>query len=545
MGELFAMSGTPHLEFEKVLNKCLAIGVEYINHQFKEFNGKDKWVITFKCNDHGSFETSWDSFRALRNCTVCRKENNLILEREKYFNEFIEIIKEKEATFISGEYINAHSKLIVYCKNNHFYETCLNNLKNGHWCKKCNFENSRYTIEEIKKIANEKGGECLSNEYSGNYKDILIWKCAKGHVWKNSLYNVNNHNTWCQECRKEGFKKEENKVNYNKVNKLSWKYIESIVRYRSGQILVFNKASPPTINMRLKIKCGNGHIFDRSIDDLIYSDDRWCRECNIKKFKLYEYYKVKVIALERGYTLLSKPTDYFDQTTILKYICPNGHPWECSSANFKRDRNCRECNLINRRIRADILLEVAESRGGKLLTPIEQYKNSKQLLMWECNKGHQFTMTSETAISWESWCPNCTGKWQSELKCKYIVEEFTRLKFFKNRTILNSNFEGIENFLELDMFNDELKLALEYNGEQHYRFVDLFQKDYAEFEEQLRRDKLKVSICKEIGIKLIVIPYTYANDSDKINYIKEQLIIHNVPIVNSEVSMKNFYKGSI
>ena len=62
--------------------------------------------------------------------------------------------------------------------------------------------------------------------------------------------------------------------------------------------------------------------------------------------------------------------------------------------------------------------------------------------------------------------------------------------------------------LELDVYNEELQLAIEYSGRQHYEFVPFFHKNYEAFLNQKYRDEMKKTKCKEHGIKLIEIPYT-------------------------------------
>ena len=62
--------------------------------------------------------------------------------------------------------------------------------------------------------------------------------------------------------------------------------------------------------------------------------------------------------------------------------------------------------------------------------------------------------------------------------------------------------------LELDVYNEELKLAIEYSGRQHYEFVPFFHKNYEAFLNQKYRDEMKKNKCKEQGIQLIEIPYT-------------------------------------
>ena len=58
------------------------------------------------------------------------------------------------------------------------------------------------------------------------------------------------------------------------------------------------------------------------------------------------------------------------------------------------------------------------------------------------------------------------------------------------------------------MYDSELKLAVEYNGRQHYEFIPFFQKTKDGFRNQQYRDKMKKDICKKLNINLIDVPYT-------------------------------------
>ena len=60
--------------------------------------------------------------------------------------------------------------------------------------------------------------------------------------------------------------------------------------------------------------------------------------------------------------------------------------------------------------------------------------------------------------------------------------------------------------LELDGYNPELKIAFEYNGEYHYLFPHPHNKDEASFRRRQYLDAFKIQRCKELGIKLIIIP---------------------------------------
>lgn len=66
--------------------------------------------------------------------------------------------------------------------------------------------------------------------------------------------------------------------------------------------------------------------------------------------------------------------------------------------------------------------------------------------------------------------------------------------------------------LELDCYNPQVGIAVEYQGEQHYRFPNGFHKTREEFEDQVARDVIKEHLCKKNNILLIKVPYTVPLD---------------------------------
>jgi len=74
--------------------------------------------------------------------------------------------------------------------------------------------------------------------------------------------------------------------------------------------------------------------------------------------------------------------------------------------------------------------------------------------------------------------------------------------------------------LELDCYNEELALAVEYNGIQHYEAGHFG--DANELRKQQGRDNVKEGTCGRHGVLLIVVPYTVSH-AEIPGYIAEKI----------------------
>ena len=97
---------------------------------------------------------------------------------------------------------------------------------------------------------------------------------------------------------------------------------------------------------------------------------------------------------------------------------------------------------------------------------------------------------------------------KGEAECKRCVEKITGYPFAKSRPDFMFNPVTKEN-LELDLFNYDLKIAIEYNGKQHYEYNSFMHNNSKDkFHAQQYRDRIKRDACKKLGIYLIEVPYT-------------------------------------
>lgn len=110
---------------------------------------------------------------------------------------------------------------------------------------------------------------------------------------------------------------------------------------------------------------------------------------------------------------------------------------------------------------------------------------------------------------------------KTEEKCRKIIQKIYDCKFPTVRPdFLKSPMTGKN--LELDCYNEDLRIALEYNGKQHYTYTPHFHKSKKDFFSQVHRDDWKRSRCRELGIRLIEIPY-WVIDVDLEDYIRREL----------------------
>lgn len=122
---------------------------------------------------------------------------------------------------------------------------------------------------------------------------------------------------------------------------------------------------------------------------------------------------------------------------------------------------------------------------------------------------------------------------KGELECKNVVEDIFECKFDKLRPDWLKYITGRN--LEIDVANIDLGLGIEYDGEQHFKFVSRFHKTENDYLKQVERDKWKNDKCKKLGFTLIRVPYTI-----KVENIRS-FLIEEIMKTKHKYSLKKFY----
>ena len=292
-------------------------------------------------------------------------------------------------------------------------------------------------IQDMQKIAFEKGGKCLSKIYKSSHF-LLKWRCSAGHIWKASRSNIVHAKSWCAKCAINSTK--------NTIEEM-----HKIAKKNGGECLSKKYVNADT---KLEWKCSKGHVW-KSIPRIIKSHSTWCPEC--LKGSIDDMHK---IAKERKGKCLSKK--YIHSEIKLKWQCSKGHTWKAPPKAVKAGSWCLTCSGRKRLTLKD-MHKIAKDRNAKCLS--KKYINVDTKLKWKCAEGHIFLMNADSIKGKKTWCPRCNFYYSEEI-CRTTLEQIFSRKFEKTRPKWLKSYNG--NQMELDGYNKNLSLAFEYQGHQHF-----------------------------------------------------------------------------
>ena len=121
-----------------------------------------------------------------------------------------------------------------------------------------------------------------------------------------------------------------------------------------------------------------------------------------------------------------------------------------------------------------------------------------------------------------AFCNKCSRR-LGERFCRKVFEDLFDVEF---DNFWVDNLRGLGGGkLELDMYNDELKIAIEHQGIHHFNTRNAWDNE-ERLEKQKVHDKLKREFCKKEGIKLFEIPelFTLTPIDELANLIQKQAL---------------------
>lgn len=236
------------------------------------------------------------------------------------------IAKSKGGECLATKYLGCSSLLLFRCKRNHEWSATPSSIKQGRWCAVCAGKKIINPLDEIQKIATERGGKCLSTEYKC-CGSKLLFRCRDGHEWDAAPTHLKK-GSWCAIC-----------AGLKLINPLG--EMREIAKSRGGECL-----STEYVNSRSKLHfmCEKGHEWDAASG--LVKRGGWCAVCSGNRI-IDPLGEIQGVAKLKGGECLSG--EYVSNKVKLRFKCSGGHEWESTPKNIKKGRWCPTCAKQNRR----------------------------------------------------------------------------------------------------------------------------------------------------------------------------------------------------
>jgi hypothetical protein len=217
--------------------------------------------LRWKCEAGHQWTATPASIKSGKWCPYCVHNQRLELKAMR------RLARRRGGKCLSTTYINNRQPLLWECKRRHRWKATPANVKGGKrkrgtWCLECyNLRRKfgiRDSIERMQKLAQRRGGHCLSTEYV-NSKSKLVWECEKGHRWRAVPVSIR-RGSWCPVCARN--------------QKLTLEQFHSLAAHQGGKCLsnrYINKDTP------LRWECALGHRWQASPGKV--KRGSWCAKC--------------------------------------------------------------------------------------------------------------------------------------------------------------------------------------------------------------------------------------------------------------------------
>lgn len=199
---------------------------------------------------------------------------------------------------------------------------------------------------------------------------------------------------------------------------------------------------------------------------------------------------------------------YKDLQTSIKIIYPEHGEFFQKPYWHLRSEGCSKCGRIKANKSEsdsleDFLKKAKKAHPTGYSFDKVKYEDFKNKVIVTCNKHGDFKIRRANFIAGQG-CPKCMLINQMKLLEK-LENKFPNIEF---------NWEYRTNWLgnqRIDIFIPGLKIAIEYDGQQHFVPIEHFGGKVG-FEITKTRDKLKEQKCKNNGVLLLRLKYDYNED---------------------------------
>lgn len=256
-------------------------------------------------------------------CQQCRKDQMLQNARELALSHGGECLSSR---------CSSRQDLLEWrCARGHRFEAREGAVRIGTWCAKCRWSVAG-DIEQMRQIAGDRGGLCLSFTYKGS-EAKLRWRCSEGHVWLAQPGSVR-QGSWCPSCARQ---------NQSTTRRLTIAHMRQVAMERWGACLSKKYLGSST---HLRWRCARGHTWDALPWQV--RQGQWCPMCSWRYPGTLE--GMAAVAEEHSGKLVTRT--WTDHRVPIEFECDKAHRFALLAVAAKSGAwcpVCRACVAANRR----------------------------------------------------------------------------------------------------------------------------------------------------------------------------------------------------
>lgn len=408
------------------------------------------------------------------------------------------------------EYINKRTKVCITCpKHGDFWQNAQSHL-NGCGCKECMKEKFRLTYDDFIQRAKEIHGSkydyslITKDNFNGatSYVSII---CPTHGIFKQK---ASNHlmGQGCAKCAHDLLHKTKSMPMDEFLTRVKHLYGD---RFDMSKVVFENVSTPITVTCK---KHGDFYVTPR-----YFLRGYGCPKCDgFGKYTTQHFVDLakQVHGEHYDYTF----SNYKQSREHIEIVCNKcGNHFFQSPNSHLNGKGCPYCaiqeqSLIKRHTTEQFIQKAQKVHGNRYSYEKTTYVKDNMPVTITCSKHGDFKQIANAHLR-GCGCPHCNIS-RGEEKVMFCLDKMGMK--YETQYKINNEFLFCENkSIYLDFFIPSMNVAIEYQGEQHYRptgFID----NEERFTHQQERDNAVRYYCKEHKIKLIEIPYTKYNNIEDI-----------------------------
>ena len=421
--------------------------------------------------------------------------------------EFIEKAKKVHGDnydYSKVEYINNKTKICVIClEHGEFWVTPRNHLSGQGKCPHCypNHYTTEKFIEKAKKVHGDKY-DYSKVEYVDAFTKVCIICSIHGEFWAKPYIHLGGSE--CPKCAYRSYKKTRNefiedarKIHGNKYDYSKVEYINNATKVCIICPIHGEFWTKPYIHL------GGAECPKCTHKSIAYTQEEYLQKIKEVHGNKYDYSKVK----------------YINNHSPIIIICPIHGEVSIIAGNLLRGSNCPKCGkdssaLMRTKSTEKFIEDAKKVHGDKYDYSQVEYINNKTKVRIICPIHGEFQIRPDMHLFHRNGCPQCSSmkNVQETLLFEHIQKQFPDLSF--KHSVRGIDWLGL---LELDIFDEDNKIAIEYQGIQHFLPNDRFG-GINEWKKQCERDIRKIHLCAENNIALFHFSYDKQSNNYNVPY---------------------------